>query len=167
MWAMIMVAKTHLHRGWFCAVPPSGQSIPPLQGHREQRRHWFWYPVRRFDVLRKIACILNAEMPAENDLCHGFGFQMEHLTPTFAKGSPCLHLNAVFFHPFLCNCKPIHHGFDTSKTLEAVRIKIGHANGPNAASGLGVSAWLVQQTKVQIIRHQLTQDSSTDALAAL
>ena len=36
-----------LHRGWFCAVPPSGRTIPPLQGRREQRRHWFWYPVRR------------------------------------------------------------------------------------------------------------------------
>ena len=47
--------KTHLpvlfspwlQRGWFCAVPPSGRTIPPLQGRREQRRHWFWYPVRR------------------------------------------------------------------------------------------------------------------------
>ena len=36
-----------LYRGWFCAVPPSGRTIPPLQGRREQRRHWFWYPVRR------------------------------------------------------------------------------------------------------------------------
>lgn len=36
-----------LHRGWFCAVPPSGRTIPPLQGRREQRRRWFWYPVRR------------------------------------------------------------------------------------------------------------------------
>ena len=36
-----------LHRGWFCAVPPSGRTIPPLQGRREQRKHWFWYPVRR------------------------------------------------------------------------------------------------------------------------
>ena len=36
-----------LHRGWFCAVLPSGRTIPPLQGRREQRRHWFWYPVRR------------------------------------------------------------------------------------------------------------------------
>ena len=54
------------------------------------------------------------------------------------------HLNAVLFHPFLCLALLvqrmylylIHHGFDTSKAAqinEAVRIKIGHANGSNLA----------------------------------
>ena len=65
----------------------------------------------------------------------------------------------------------IHHGLDASKAAqinEAVRIKIGHADGPDLARliqllqgtpcAVVIGKRLVQQAKIQIVRPQLTQD---------